>query len=495
MSESTVHDRSGFQPTDGWLVGIVLAVVTFWLFAQTLLNVIPEIQSSLGMSEGIANLAVTITAIFAGVFIVVFGGLGDRHGQTLIFRIGIGLNILGSLLLIAAPVKVGMLTAAFMLGGRLIQGLSTACIMPSALALINDFYREEAYRQRAVSFFSVGTFGGLGVASLAGGIVASLFGWRSIFVASILVSLAALYLTRKTPVTPGPKEERQTGFDWTGLLTFLVAILGLNVYIAQGGNLGWLSPAGLGVLAVTLIAFVVFIITDLQRGKTAFVNLAMFGNLRFTGPVLANFLMNATAAILITTLSLMQRGAGWSSFQASLLTIGHLMAVLAAIRVGEKLLQKLGPKKPMLWGGLCDLLGVALAACTFLPQSIYMVLAFIGLALFGLGQGLFATPAIDAAITSVPEEDVGVASGILKMGSTLGQAIGVALSTAFVAMGATRSAQQIADWGIFGGWEAAAGPARYGAMLGAGLLVVIALIMVAAIIFTVPGARQRRADA
>ena len=55
------------------IVGIVPAVVTFWLFAQTTLNVAPTIRADLQISESLSNIAVTITALFSGIFIVVAG--------------------------------------------------------------------------------------------------------------------------------------------------------------------------------------------------------------------------------------------------------------------------------------------------------------------------------------------------------------------------------------------------------------------------------------
>ena len=48
------------------IVGIVLAVITFWLFAQTTLNVAPTMREELGISESLNNIAVSITALFSG---------------------------------------------------------------------------------------------------------------------------------------------------------------------------------------------------------------------------------------------------------------------------------------------------------------------------------------------------------------------------------------------------------------------------------------------
>jgi DHA2 family multidrug resistance protein-like MFS transporter len=59
-----------------------------------------------------------------------------------------------------------------------------------------------------------------------------------------------------------------------------------------------------------------------------------------------------------------------------------------------------------------------------------MVAAFIGFTLFGIGLGFYATPSTDAALSNVPDDKAGSASGIYKMASSLGAAFGVAISAA-----------------------------------------------------------------
>jgi DHA2 family multidrug resistance protein-like MFS transporter len=109
------------------VVGIVLAVVTFWLFAQTTLNVASTIRDDLQISDSLSNLAVTIAALFSGIFIVAAGGLADRFGRVKVTYVGLVLNALGSLLIAISPGG----TASFLITGRIIQGLSAACIMPA----------------------------------------------------------------------------------------------------------------------------------------------------------------------------------------------------------------------------------------------------------------------------------------------------------------------------------------------------------------------------
>jgi DHA2 family multidrug resistance protein-like MFS transporter len=97
-----------------------MGVIAFWLFAQTTLNVAPDMQKDLGLDASMMNIAVAITALFSGIFIVVIGGLADRVGRLKVVKIGFFLNMLGSLLIGLAP--AGDLATAFLLTGRALQG-------------------------------------------------------------------------------------------------------------------------------------------------------------------------------------------------------------------------------------------------------------------------------------------------------------------------------------------------------------------------------------
>src|SRR5690606_27753651 len=107
---------------DRLLVGLILGVMTFWLFAQSTLNIAPVMRAGLGVGPGVMNAAVAFAALFAGIFTVVFGGLADRVGRLRMVRIGFHLSIAGSLLIALAP--AGSLGGALLLAGRALQGLS-----------------------------------------------------------------------------------------------------------------------------------------------------------------------------------------------------------------------------------------------------------------------------------------------------------------------------------------------------------------------------------
>lgn len=86
-----------YKGNDKVLFGFILSVLTFWLFANSMMNVSPVMSEKLGMDANTMNIAVSLAALFSGIFIVVIGGLADSIGRVKIFRIGLWLAIAGSL--------------------------------------------------------------------------------------------------------------------------------------------------------------------------------------------------------------------------------------------------------------------------------------------------------------------------------------------------------------------------------------------------------------
>src|ERR1044072_5023531 len=107
---------------DRLLYGMILGVLAFWLFAQTTLNISPTMAADLGIEMSVMNIAVSITALFSGIFIVVIGGLPERVGRLRTVQYGFVLSIVGSLLVGLSP--AGALAAPCLILGRICQGLS-----------------------------------------------------------------------------------------------------------------------------------------------------------------------------------------------------------------------------------------------------------------------------------------------------------------------------------------------------------------------------------
>lgn len=498
MSTSEAVPVSGqrFKGTDKLLTGIVLGVLTFWMFAGTVGTIARSILTDINggpidqvsnpvVSLNQMNLAVSITALFSGLFIVFFGGLADRVGRVRIALIGNGLSIVGSILLIFAG---GELAVPLLLTGRAIQGLSAACIMPATMALVKSYWTDEG-RQRAVSMWSIGSWGGSGFAALFGGFLASSFNWRSIFVCSIVISVVSTVLIWGTPESRAERTDRAR-FDVVGLLVFMISVLALMIFLIFGRQVGWTSPLGLTLAAVAVVGLTIFVLYE-RRRTSPFVDFSLFRNRIFTGATISNFVLNGTIGLLIVSQQMLQlaRPELFDPWRAGLLTIGYAVAIIAFIRVGEKLLRRFGPRKPMMWGATI----VALACVLLMPTNIlvgpYTVLAVIAYTLFGVGLAFYATPSTDAALSNLPPAEAGAGAGIYKMASSLGSAIGAAISltlfSSFLTGGVTIVGEVLHTQGIQS--NAAIRQAGFVAFVFNLILAIIAIISIAV---TIPKGRK-----
>ena len=184
---------------------------------------IPEVQKDMGISLGLLNTAISLTGLFSGMFIVAAGGISDRIGRKKIATIGLVLNIIGSLCLIFAQGTVLLII------GRIIQGFSAACIMPATIALVKTYF-EGPDRQRALSYWSFGSWGGGGISSFAGGLIATTLGWRYIFVFSIVITLLSMFLIKDVPESKA-KQSNSSKFDFVGMVVFILVMLALNLLL------------------------------------------------------------------------------------------------------------------------------------------------------------------------------------------------------------------------------------------------------------------------
>lgn len=426
MSTVPLTGTPAFAGNDRLLAGIVLSVLTFWLFAQSVINVVPAMKNSLDISLETLTLAVSLSALFSGCFVVASGGFADKFGRVRLTVIGLVLSIIGSGLLFLAREPV-----LFLLG-RAIQGLSAACIMPATLALIKTWYDGKA-RQRAISFWVIGSWGGSGLSSFVGGAIATSLGWRWIFVFSIAMALAALLLIRGTPESRSASAG-QHKLDIGGLVSFVCMLVLLNLFISKGHSWGWGSGLSLTVLGATILAALGFIVTGLRKGDAALIDFALFKNRAYSAAVLSNFMLNGCIGTMMITSIWLQQGHHLTPLQTGMMTLGYLVTVLAMIRVGEKLLQRYGARLPMMTGPVLTAIGITFISCTFLSKESYIVTVFFSNVLFGLGLGCYATPSTDTAVMNAPESKVGVASGIYKMGSSLGGAMGIAVTASLYAL-------------------------------------------------------------
>lgn len=477
---TTASRAETFKGNDSALLGIVLGVITFWLFAQTTLNIGPDMAKSLNMSMEVMNIAIATSALFSGMFIVVAGGLADRIGRVKIATIGNIFGIIGSLLIAFA---IPGLAAPMLLVGRAFQGLCAGFIMPSTMALLKTYW-QGADRQRAVSMWSIGSWGGSGLAALFGGFMAStVLGWRSIFIICAIVSVLSILLMRQIPES-APAAGSTAKIDYPGIVSLALTVVSLLIVVTQGSRIGWTSWIVWAIVAVFIVALTIFIQVE-RQSAAPLVNFELFKIPVFTGATVSNLLINATAGLIPVSLWILQGAGHMSAATAGYLTIGYAVFIIAFIRVGEKLLQRFGAKKPMIWGTLIVLVSIALLMGTNVMQGTYEILAVVSFCLFGLGLAFYATPSTDAALSSLPDDQAGAGSGVYKMASSLGAAFGSAIPTAVFTALQTTGSQFLGQAVEFTGRQDNVA-VREAGMIAMGVILLMALIALSSIITLIP---------
>ena len=424
------------------LFAMCIGVSLYWLFALSMGALLPSIGNELGIKIADLSLPMSLAGLASGIFIMPAGGLADRVGRLRMTRLGLAVGLVGMILCGTAN-SIGLLIA-----GRLLQGLAAAIIMPATLGLVKAYYDDEN-RPKALSFWSMATFGCASVSSIFGGLTATLLGWRWAFLLAIPFILAAFWMLRSAPESKVANTQKAR-FDAVGFVVLIIGLFSLNLLVAKGNTWGWTSANALVALGVFVLMLLIFISVE-RRHAMPIADLSLFGRTVFTGSVLANLFINSLLGILIVSLIYLQKGRGLSAMDASLLTLSYTVTVLTLIRVGEKMSKKMGPRVPMVLGSLCMVAAAALLSCTFIKDNtVFFTVVLIGMAFMGSGLGLFATPAVNTAVGQAPADKAAAAGGIFKMASSLGGAFGIAFHLAVFGgvLASTKNIHVAAQYGI-----------------------------------------------
>nr|WP_276319615.1 MFS transporter [Staphylococcus aureus] len=157
-------------------------------------------------------------------------------------------------------------------------------------------------------------------------------------------------------------------------------------------------------------------------------------NRPFIGAFLNNFVLNSGLGVTVVFFIYAQTHLGLSAAQSGLVTLPYAIVAVAMIRLGEKATLRFGGKLMLIIGPLFPVIGITIISMTSLQPSQYIIAVVIGFVICAIGNGLVATPGLTIAIFSMPNEKVGLATGLYKMSGTLGGAFGIALSTTVFSM-------------------------------------------------------------
>ncbi|HDZ6120561.1 MFS transporter [Staphylococcus aureus] len=413
------------SPRSNIIIAIMLSALTYWLFAQSFINIGPLVGQTYQNSPAVLNLSISLTSFATGIFMVAAGDIADKIGQLRMTYMGLIISMFASLLLIISDIT------ALLIIGRILQGLSAAILLPSTVGVLNNQFKGDHLR-RAISYLMISTVGGIGLAGVIGGLIASNFGWQTNFIISIVIAFIAILLLKGTPEKVSQHSHRHP-FDYKGMSIFAVMIGSFTLLLTQGFEQGWFSTFSIICLSIFSITTLIFIIIE-RRHEVPFIDFSVLRNRPFIGAFLNNFVLNSGLGVTVVFFIYAQTHLGLSAAQSGLVTLPYAIVAVAMIRLGEKATLRFGGKLMLIIGPLFPVIGITIISMTQLSASQYVIAVIIGFVICAIGNGLVATPGLTIAIFSMPNEKVGLATGLYKMSGTLGGAFGIALSTTVFSM-------------------------------------------------------------
>ena len=371
-----------------------------------------------------------------------FGRLGDSLGRRRVFLAGLALFTIGS-----GACALSFSTAT-LVAARLLQGVGASMLSANSVALITAAFPREI-RGRALGMVGAVVGLGLTVGPPVGGLMLTHFGWPSIFLVNLPIGVFGVLLGRSVLPREPRADDTATGdaatggaaaagaarppFDVTGALLSLVFLVGLTLALSRGTAWGWTSLATLVCGLGAFVALALFIVVE-RRAIEPLVDFAFFADAAFRVPMLSLFasFMALFAAVFLVPFYL-QRTAGMEPAAVGRVLVTVPLLLLLVSPVSGVLSDKLGSRTLSLAGLSATSLGLGLLAWLLgnASQRPLGVLPIIGgLFVVGLGQGLFQPPNSSSAMSSVPFERLGLASGLLATMRNLGTLFGIGLAAA-----------------------------------------------------------------
>jgi EmrB/QacA subfamily drug resistance transporter len=400
---------------------LVIATAQLMLVLDdTVANIaLPTIQRELDMSATALPWVISAYVLVFGALLLLGGRFGDLLGRRRVFRAGLVLFTIASLLGGVAP------SGSALIAARVLQGLGAALAAPNALALIRTTFPAGQARNKAVGIY--GAMSGLGIVGglLVSGILTGTVGWRPVFLINVPIGLAVLAGTRALV-----EGERHAGrVDVPGAVTATAGMASLAYAFTRAGEHGWSDPFTLGAFAAAAMLIAVFLLVQ-SRSRDPLLPLGVLADRSRVASYAIMLIVGVglMGTFYVITLYI-QQVLGYGPIRTGLAWLPFAVGIMSSTVLSSKLVGRTAPRLVAAAG----LLLAAAAAGWFSllePDSSYVTGLLPPIFALAFGLGLAFPPLTLATVQGVEETLAGVASALLNASQQVGAAIGLALLTA-----------------------------------------------------------------
>jgi EmrB/QacA subfamily drug resistance transporter len=420
-----------------WLVLIAVGIATFMsaLDGSVVNTLLPVIQQYFHSDVATVEWVVTVYLLVVSGLLLSFGRLGDLRGNKNVYVWGFVIFILGSAF-------AGLsLSAPMLISARSFQAIGATMLFANSPAILTKTF-PASQRGQALGLQGTMTYLGLTTGPFLGGWLADTFSWHAAFFVNVPVGLLATWLSWKVIPTDAVlgKQER---FDFLGAAAFMAGLVALLLGLNQGHAWGWTSPLTLGLILGALALLALFLQIE-RRARAPMLDLALFRSRLFNvsafSPIL-NYI--CVYSVLFLMPFYLIQGRGLDPARAGLILTAQPLVMALMAPLSGTLSDRIGSRLPTTLGML--VLAGGLFTLARLSQSSPYAHVLAGLAVCGLGVGLFVAPNNSALMGAAPKARQGIAAGVLALARNVGMVLGIGLTGAIFTTYLTRGDPQAAS--------------------------------------------------
>jgi EmrB/QacA subfamily drug resistance transporter len=408
------------KDSNRWIILIIVIMSTFMATLDgSIVNVaLPKMAEVLNVTTSNIQLVVTSYLIIIAGTVLIFGRLGDILGKTKMFKFGLGLFTLGSLLCGISGSFLLLIIA------RVVQAIGAAGTMANSQGIVTEVFPAN---ERGKALGLTGTAVALGslVGPGLGGLIVGTSKWEFIFLINVPIGLISLYYSFK--ILPKGHKAARGKLDGLGSILFMFSIIPLFVALGQGLNRGFTDPFILFGFIVAATSFVVFILVERKR-EAPLLQLKMFENKLFSLSIFCGFI--TFVAIFCSNIIqpfYLQNVMAYTPQQTGLILMIYPLILTVVAPISGSLSDKIGSEILTFIGLVLISIGLLFMSTLNENSTILHLVLFSGT--MSVGMGLFQSPNNSLVMSTVEKDKLGIAGSINALIRNLGMVCGIALAT------------------------------------------------------------------